>query len=39
MVGDYFNIMKTTFDFNFNLYQDIKQQGYTKTWNQRKAVN
>ena len=28
VVGDYINIMKTTFDFNF----DFKQHGYTQTW-------
>ena len=39
VVGDYINIMKTTFDFNFDLYQALKQQGCTKTWKQREAVN
>ena len=39
MVGDYRNIMKTTFDLNFELYQAFKQHEYTKTWKQRKAVN
>ena len=29
MVGDYINTMKTTFDFNFVLYQAFKQHGYT----------
>ena len=33
------NIIKTTFEFNFDLYQTFKQHGYTKTWKQRKAVN
>ena len=28
LVGDYINTMKTTFDFNFDLYQAAKQQGY-----------
>ena len=28
MVGDYINTMKTTFDFNFDLYQALKQHGY-----------
>jgi len=31
VVGDYINIMKTTFDFNFDSYQAFKQHGYTKT--------
>jgi len=39
VVGDYINIMKITFDFNFDLYQAFKQHGYTKTWKQREAVN
>ena len=39
VVGDYINIMKTTFDFNFDLYQALKQQGCPKTWKQREAVN
>ena len=26
LVGDYINIMKTTFDFNFDIYQAFKQQ-------------
>ena len=25
MIGDYFNIIKTTFDFNFDLYQAFYQ--------------
>ena len=28
VVGDYINTMKTTFDFNFDLYQAVKQHGY-----------
>ena len=39
MVGDYINIMKITFDFNFDFYQALKQHGYTKTKNQREAVS
>ena len=39
MVGDYINIMKTTFDLNIDLYQAFKQHGYTKTWKQRETVN
>ena len=39
MVGDFINIIKTTFDFNFDLYSAFKQHGYTKTWKQREAVN
>ena len=39
MVGDNINIMKTTFELNFNFYQAFKQQGYTKIWKQRGAVN
>ena len=37
VVGDYNNIMKTTFNFHF--YQSLKHHGYTKTWKQREAVN
>ena len=29
VVGDYINTMKTTFDFNFDLYQAFKHRGYT----------
>ena len=29
VVGDYINTMKTTFDFNFDLYPGFKQPGYT----------
>ena len=39
VVGDNINIMKTTFEFNFDLYQAFKQHGYTKIWKQREAVN
>ena len=39
VVGDYINIMSTTFYLNFYLYQAFKQHGYTKTWKQREAVN
>ena len=28
VVGDYINRMKTTFDFNFDLHQAVKQHGY-----------
>ena len=38
MVRDYINIMKTTLDFNFNLYKAFKQHGYTKTWKQKEAI-
>ena len=30
VVGDYINTMKTTFDFNFDLYQAFTQHRYTK---------
>ena len=30
LVGDYINTIKTTFFFNFDLYQAIKQHGNTK---------
>ena len=30
VVGDYVNTMKTTFGFNFDLYQALKQHGYKK---------
>ena len=39
VVGDFINIMKKTFDFNFDLYSAFIQHGYTKTWEQREAVN
>ena len=39
VVGDNINIMKTTFEFNFNFYQAFKQFGYTKIWKQREAAN
>jgi len=29
VVGDFINTMKTTFNFNFDLYHAVKQQGYT----------
>ena len=31
--------MKTTFDFNFDLYQAFKQHRYTKNWKQREDIN
>ena len=39
VVGDNINIMKTTFELNFDFYQTFKQHGYTKIWKKRKAVN
>ena len=39
MVVDYINIMKTAFDYNFDLDQSFKQHGYTQTWKQGEAVN
>ena len=39
VVGDNINIMKTTFELNFDLYQAFKQHVNTKVWKQRKAVN
>ena len=39
MVVDSINIMKTTFEINFDLYQAFKQNGCTKTWKQKEAVN
>ena len=38
VVGDYINTMKTTFDFNFVLYQAFKQHEYTNRM-QRETVN
>ena len=29
-MGENINIIKTTFDFNFDLYQAFEQHGYTK---------
>ena len=34
--GDFINAMKTTFDFDFDLYQTFKQHGYTKNENKKK---
>ena len=31
VLGKFINTMKTTFDFNFDLNQAFKQNGYTKT--------
>ena len=39
VVGDNINIMKTTFELNFDFYQAFKQHGYTKTKKQREDVN
>ena len=39
VVNDNINIMKTTFECNFDLYQAFKQHGYTKIWKQKEAVN
>ena len=39
VVGDNINIMKKTFECNFELYQAFKQHGYTKIWKQIEAVN
>ena len=36
VVGEKINIMKTTFDLNFDFYQDFKQHGYTKKENLEK---
>ena len=39
VVGDNINIMKTTFECNFDLNQAFEQHGYTKIWKQKEAVN
>ena len=39
VVSDNINIMKTTFELNFDFYQAFKQHGYTNTWKQIEAVN
>ena len=39
VVVDYINKMKTTFGYNFDFNQALKQHGYTKTWKQREVVN
>ena len=39
VVGDNINIMKTTLEMNFYLYQAFQQHGYTKIWKQKEAVN
>ena len=33
-LGDYINMMKTTFDLNFYLYEEVEQHGY-----RRESVN
>ena len=38
VVGNNINIMKTTFELNFDFYQAFKQHGYRKIWKQREAV-
>ena len=38
MVGDYINIMNTTFYSSFELNKAFKQHGFTKTWKQREVV-
>ena len=37
VLSDNINIMKTTFDFNFDSYQAFKQDEYTKTWNKKRS--
>ena len=37
VVGDNINIIKTTLEFNFDLYQDFKQ--HKTEWKQRESVN
>ena len=39
VVGDNINIMKTTFECNFDLYQAFKQHGYAKIWKQREKLS
>ena len=39
VVDENINIMKTTYECNFNLYQAFNQHGYTKIWKQKGAVN
>ena len=39
VVGDNINIIKTTFELNYDFYQAFKQQGCTKIWKPREAVN
>ena len=39
MEGDYSNIMKITFDFQFDKYLAFKKHWYTKTLKQREDVN
>ena len=39
VVGENINIMRTTLDFNLDLYLALKQHGYSKTLKQREAVN
>ena len=38
MAGHFIKKMKTSFDFNFDLYKAFKQRGYTLTSKQREAV-
>ena len=39
VVVDYINKMKTTFGYNFDFNQALKQHGYTKTWKHREVLN
>ena len=40
VVGENINIMKTTFDLNFDFYQAFKHHSLdTQKWKQREAVN
>ena len=41
VVVAYINTMKTSLDFNFDLYQAFKQHGigYTQTWKQKEAFD
>ena len=39
VVGNNINIMKTTFDFNFDFYKASKQHEYSTTWKQREALH
>ena len=36
VTGDYINIIKTTFDFNFDVYEAFKQHRCTKNGNKEK---
>ena len=39
VVGDNINIMKTTFELNFDFYQAFKQYGYTQKYGNKEKLS